>query len=104
MPMPVASKAGMKIKVFRPERREPPPAGGVLISEWPVGKRTVRLVQDVNVVSGSCSGYGTLRCEWIPNLPRRLGKREWREYRAGRDHHHQQLANILGSAVVLAEP
>jgi hypothetical protein len=90
----------MKLLAFRPLCPEPVPPNGVLISEWTVGKRTVRVVQDVHAATGST---GMLRTEWDPDRPRRLSKREWREYRAGRDAHWQQVANILGRPVALAE-
>ena len=87
------------LKVFKPQRREPMPPGGVLVSEWAVGRRTVRLVQDVTVTVG----VSALRAEWSPDRPRKLGKREWREYRAGRDAHHQRVADIIGAPVASAE-
>ena len=87
------------LKVFKPQRREPMPPGGVLVSEWAVGRRTVRIVQDVS----TALGVGALRCEWRPDTPRRLSKREWREYRAGRDAHHQRVADIIGAPVASAE-
>lgn len=89
----------MKLMTFQPQQPEPMPPGGVLISEWRVGRRTVRIAQDVT----ARRGVGTLRCEWLPDTPRRLSKREWREYRAGRDAHHQKLADIVGGPIVCAE-
>ena len=91
----------MKLMTFQPRGREPLPPGGVLISEWQVGRRTCRLVQDVTAaMHGS---VGTLRCDWAPDRPRTLSKAEWREYRAGRDAHHQHVANIIGGNVLCAE-
>jgi hypothetical protein len=74
----------MIMKTFRPERRDPIPADGILRSTWTVGRRTVTVVQDVSIVSGA---IGQLRAEWEPDQPRKLSKREWREYRTGRDAH-----------------
>jgi hypothetical protein len=71
----------------------------VLLSEWTVGRRSVRLVQDVTAWFGA----GVLRCEWRPDAPRKLSKIEWRQYRAGRATHHQQLANIIGYTIAVAE-
>jgi hypothetical protein len=48
-------------------------------------------------------GAGVVRCEWQPDMPRKLGKAEWRAYRAGRDAHHERIANIIGRAVAVAE-
>jgi hypothetical protein len=89
------------IITFRPERREPMPADGVLRSEWRVGKRTVTITQMVDGVAGS---IGVLRAEWAPNMPqRRLNKRELREYRAGRALHSQRAANIIGGVVAVVD-
>ena len=90
----------MKILTFHPERREPMPADRVVRSTWRVGRRTVTLTQDVAIIPGA---IGTLRTEWEPDPPRRLSKRELREYRAGRDGHWQRVANIIGPAVAFAE-
>jgi hypothetical protein len=90
----------MKLTTFHPQRPELMPSGRVLCSEWLVGPRTVTVVQEVHVIVGSA---GVLRCQWEPAVPRRLSKREWRQYRAGRDLHHQRLANILGIAVTVAD-
>ena len=90
----------MKLLTFRPERREPMPADGILRSTWRVGARSVTLVQDVSIIPGA---IGQLRAEWEPNPPRRLSKQEWRQYRAGRDAHWQRIANIIGGAVACAE-
>ena len=91
----------MIMKTFRPERREPMPADGILRSTWSVGRRTVTVVQDVAIISGA---IGQLRAEWEPDPPRRLSKQEWRQYRAGRDAHWQRIANIVGGAVACVEP
>jgi hypothetical protein len=90
----------MKFLTFRPQRFEAAPPNGVLVSEWRVGRRRVRLAQDVHIVTGS---VGILRCEWEPDRPRKLNKAEWRQYRAGRDAHSQRVANIIGGAVACAE-
>ncbi len=34
--------------------------------------------------------------EWSPNMPRRLSRREWRQYRAGRDKAFAELFAELG--------
>ena len=91
----------MIMKTFRPERREPMPADRIVRSTWTVGRRTVTVVQDVSIIPGA---IGQLRAEWEPDPPRQLSKREWREYRAGRDAHWQRIANIIGGAVACAEP
>ena len=56
--------------------------------------------QLLDVVPGA---VGKLRVEWNPKPPRKLSKAEWREYRAGRDAHHQRVANIIGGPVACAE-
>ena len=52
-----------------------------LVRSWRVGKRTVTATVP-QVRSGQVL-YAAF--EWTPNMPRRLSRREWRQYRAGRD-------------------
>ncbi len=46
-----------------------------------------------------------LRCEWSPDvpLPKSLGKKEMREYRAGRDAFMQELASTIGGNILVVE-
>jgi hypothetical protein len=50
----------------------------------------------------STAGVGWLRCEWRPNVPRKLRKAEMRQYNAGAAAHYQQVADIIGGNVVVA--
>ena len=88
------------VAVYRPQRQEPAPPGGVLRNSWRVGKRTVTIAQDVTMTS--TPGVGCLRCEWSPNVPRKLRKAEMRQYKAGAAAHYQQVADIIGGNVVVA--
>ena len=90
----------MKLQAFYPQRREPMPPDRVVRSTWWVGARSVTVTQDVSIIPGA---IGQLRAEWEPDAPRKLSKREWREYREGRDAHWQRIANIIGGAVTCAE-
>jgi hypothetical protein len=90
----------LKLQAFRPQHREPMPPDRVLRSSWRVGRWTVTMTQDLEVIPGS---VGALRVEWAPAMPRKLSKREWRGYRAGRDAHHQRVADITGGTVACAE-
>jgi hypothetical protein len=41
--------------------------------------------------------------EWEPDRPRRLSKREWRQYRAGRDAIYAELSVMLGLRIAVVE-
>jgi hypothetical protein len=69
----------------------------VLRNSWRVGKRTVTITQDVTMTR--TPGVGWLRCEWSPNVPRKLRKAEMRQYKAGMAVHYQQVANLVGGNV-----
>lgn len=93
----ILTPPNLTVAIFQPRRVEPIPPGGVLRSSWRVGKRAVTLTQDINMSRGP--GVGHLRCEWTPDLPRKLSRAELRQYRAGRDAHYQRVANIIGGTV-----
>jgi len=44
-----------------------------------------------------------MSCEWEPTVPRRLSKREWREYRAGRDAAFAELCRVIGEPMMVVE-
>jgi hypothetical protein len=90
----------MKFMIFQRQQTEPMPPDRVLRSSWRVGRCTVTMTQHLELIPGS---FGTLRVEWAPAMPRKLSKAEWRQYRAGRDAHHQRIADITGAAVACAE-
>ena len=64
-----------------------------------VGKRTVTCtmpqVQPGQVVCATI--------EWHPDMPRRLSRREWKQYRAGRDAAFAGLCGDLGIRGMLCE-
>ena len=63
-----------------------------MVRSWRVGRRTVTAtvpqVRPGQVVHTAM--------EWSPNMPRRMTKREWRQYRAGRDKAFAELFADLG--------
>jgi hypothetical protein len=67
-----------------------------MISKFPVGRYLCEM---------SWSPGCGLRCEWSPDVPppRSLGKKEVREYRAGRDVFLQEIASTLGGNVMVVE-
>ena len=70
-----------------------------LVRSWRVGKRTVTLTMP-QVRSGQVL-HAAL--EWHPDMPRRLSRREWKQYRAGRDKAFAELCRDLGIRGVLCE-
>ena len=63
-----------------------------MMRTWRVGKRTVTAtVPQVRTGQVLHAAF-----EWCPNMPRRLSRREWRQYRAGRDAAFAELFAELG--------
>ena len=63
-----------------------------LVRSWRVGRRTVTATMPQPV-------RGQVRMsviEWSPNMPRRLSRREWKQYRAGRDAAFAELFAEIG--------
>ena len=63
-----------------------------MIRTWRVGKRTCTLtapkLRNGEVLSTAM--------EWSPDMPRRLSRREWKQYRTGRDKAFAELFQELG--------
>ena len=63
-----------------------------LVRSWRVGKRkvtvTVPQIRPGQVLHAAF--------EWHPNMPRRLSRREWKQYRTGRDKAFADLFGELG--------
>ncbi len=70
-----------------------------LVRTWRVGKRTVTATMPQ-------PRRGQVRhtvMEWRPDMPRRLSRREWRQYRAGRDQAFAELFAELGVTGMVLE-
>ncbi len=70
-----------------------------LVRSWRVGKRIVTATM-------SQPRRGQVRhtvMEWSPDQPRRLSRREWKQYRAGRDAAFTELFAELGVRGVVLE-
>ena len=63
-----------------------------LVRSWRVGKRRVTVTVP-QIRSGQVL-YAAF--EWNPDMPRRLSRREWRQYRAGRDAAFAELFAEIG--------
>ncbi len=59
---------------------------------WRVGKRKVTMTAP-QVRAGQVASAAI---EWHPDVPRKLSRREWRQYRAGRDAAFAELFAELG--------
>ncbi len=70
-----------------------------LIRTFRVGKRKVTL--SVPQIRSGQVLYATI--EWHPDMPRRLSRREWKQYRAGRDAAFADLCSELGVSGALIE-
>ncbi len=63
-----------------------------MVRTWRVGKRQVT----VTVPQVRTGQVATAAIEWHPDLPRRLSRREWKQYRTGRDAAFADLCGDLG--------
>ena len=63
-----------------------------LVRTWRVGRRKVTVTVP-QVRSGQVLHAAF---EWDPNMPRRLSRREWKQYRKGRDAAFAELFAELG--------
>lgn len=72
----------------------------MISTKFRVGKRIVSMAMDLDLPKGQVS---TLNVDWAPNPPSRLSKKEWKEYRRGRDLFMQEVAVALGSKVAIVE-
>ncbi len=70
-----------------------------MVRTWRVGKRRVTLtapqIQTGQVLHAAF--------EWTPDMPRRLSRREWKQYRKGRDAAFADLFAELGIRGLLCE-
>jgi hypothetical protein len=48
-------------------------------------------------------GDGQMNAEWDPHLPRSMSKREWRDYRAGRNALLTELSRLMGGSILVVE-
>ena len=69
-----------------------PAEAAAMTRTWRVGKRRVTLT-----VPQPRSGQVLHAAfEWHPDMPRRMSRREWRQYRTGRDKAFSELFADLG--------
>ena len=70
-----------------------------LVRSWRVGRRTVTVtVPEIRTGQVLCAAF-----EWSPSRPRRLSRREWKQYRAGRDKAFEELFAEIGVKGVVLE-
>ena len=70
-----------------------------LVRTWRVGKRRVTMTAP-KLRNGQVA-MATI--EWLPTMPSKLSRREWREYRVGRDAAFAELCGDLGIRGLLCE-
>lgn len=71
----------------------------LLVRTFSVGKRRVTLTIPKPLTGAAVA----MVCEWEPTQPRKLSRREWREYRAGRNAAVAELSRQLGERILLME-
>ena len=76
-----------------------PGEAAALVRSWRVGKRKVTLT--VSQIRAGQVAHAVI--EWHPDMPRRLSRREWKQYRQGRDAAFAELCRELGVSGALIE-
>ncbi|MCW5750874.1 MAG: hypothetical protein KIT81_06985 [Alphaproteobacteria bacterium] len=71
----------------------------LLVRSFKVGRRIVTMT----IPQIPARGLVCMSCEWAPDAPRRLSKRELREYRQGRDAVLAEISEMIGGRVAVAE-
>ena len=69
-----------------------PGEAAAMTRTWRVGKRTVT----ATVPQVRAGQVASAAIEWHPDMPSHLSRREWRQYRAGRDAAFAELFAKLG--------
>ncbi len=76
-----------------------PGEAAAMTRTWRVGKRRVTMTAP-QIRSGQVA-MATI--EWHPDMPRHLSRREWKQYRKGRDAAFAELCGDLGIRGMLME-
>ncbi len=76
-----------------------PAEAAAMVRTWRVGKRKV-IMTAPQIRNGQVA---MTTIEWLPTMPSKLSRREWRQYRAGRDKAFAELCGDLGVRGVLCE-
>lgn len=63
-----------------------------MMRTWRVGRRKVTMT--VPQIRNGQVAMATI--EWLPTMPRKLSRREWKQYRTGRDAAFAELCGDLG--------
>jgi hypothetical protein len=91
-----------KLTVIAPQRRQPRPTSGVLRHSFRVGDYTVTVTLDLAAATPGAAGQTNI--QWSPGLPRSpLSKAELSLYRKRRNAALQEVANVIGGKVMVAE-
>ena len=61
------------------------------------GAKTSKLVKEL------CEFTRPIVVEWTPDMPRILHKKDWRQWRAGRDCAMERMAKLIGGNVLTIE-
>lgn len=76
----------------------------LLIKTFPVGKWWVTLTFRHPPAALSGAPTEIMTAEWFPRLPPSLSRKEWRQYRAGRDAAIAEYGEVTGLKIALVEP
>ena len=89
--------------VIEPSESWPRPPGGILRRSFPVGEYIVTWTFDLDATEPGARSQTNV--QWSPNVPPKgtLTKAHFRQYREGRNAIYQEIANIIGGNILVAD-
>ena len=93
----------MAITIIKPQRRQPRPADGIVRRCFLVGRYTATITIDLDAARPGARSQTNV--QWAPDMPApgTLSAAELKQYIAGRNAVQQEVANIIGGNILVAD-
>lgn len=91
----------MEMTVISPKRQSPRPHDGILRRSFKLGAHTVTITCDTSAIGPGVTAQTNI--QWAPDLPTRLSTADIKFYRKRRNAILQEIADIIGGNVVVAD-
>jgi hypothetical protein len=95
---------GVTMTIFRPDKPEPMPEGGILRRTFKVGRFNVTMTYDLVALKDARGCLSRFVTQWEPDKPKRLTTAEFRQYFDQRDAVYQQVANMTNGNTMVIDP
>jgi hypothetical protein len=95
--------ANITFTLIQPTRRQPRPADGIVRRSFPVGRYKVTITIDLDMALPGARGQ--VNIQWSPDVPSpgTLSKAALAQYVAGRNAVQQEVADITGGNILVAD-